>query len=239
MECGEKTSNKRLTLKDVFADFMSNLLELEFPLLNTVKGLTLRPGVLCREYINGKRKPYSRPFQYYLVTLAIFYLFFLALGLQISDFSAGIVPEFPEGEAGAPARELAGQINQLINQYSRLFHFVLIPITSLFSWVIFKKVGYNFTENFVMNLFLGGHIMLISMLCIPLWFVNFNLYFAVSGIVGVSYQVWGYKDFFQVKTSTAVGKGLLAWFLGMIVFSILNLLVTFTVIRIFNTNDAI
>ncbi|MBL4736168.1 MAG: DUF3667 domain-containing protein, partial [Flavobacteriales bacterium] len=142
VECGEKISNKRLTLKDVFADFMSNLFELEFPLLNTVKGLTLRPGVLCREYMNGKRKPYSRPFQYYLVTLAIFYLFFLASGLKVSDYSMGFTPEFAEGEAGNSARELEQRIYDVMNRYSRLLQTVLIPITALFSWLVFKKFGY-------------------------------------------------------------------------------------------------
>ncbi|MCL4857243.1 MAG: DUF3667 domain-containing protein, partial [Flavobacteriales bacterium] len=89
--CGEK-KYKRINMKDVVGDFLSNLIAIENPILRTIIDLSLRPGIMIDNYLNGKRKIYYKPFQYYLLATTIYFLFFYLWGNELmsifSDFGA-------------------------------------------------------------------------------------------------------------------------------------------------------
>lgn len=82
--CSQANSTKKLTLKDFFEEFLSNLLSYDSKLFLTLKALALRPGKITREYIAGKRLSYTNPFRF-LLSLAIIY--FLLLGYN-SEFES-------------------------------------------------------------------------------------------------------------------------------------------------------
>ena len=63
---------------------------------NTIIPLLIKPGVVSKNYINGKRQRYSNPFRFYL-TVSI--LFFLILGLSKS------IDTFNELKSGSPSKE--------------------------------------------------------------------------------------------------------------------------------------
>ena len=213
--CGEKGSNKRLTVKDLIGDFMSNIMELEYPLLRTVKELSYKPGVVCREYVEGKRKPYYKPFQYFIITVALFYIIFFAFGLELSEVSKEFIPE-GVGDNSRSVADMKTKVAGIINSYIKLIQFCVIPIISFFSWAFFKVKGYNMVENFVMNLFLAAHGSMIGILFIPLSVIDFNVYFISSSIATIFYQIWGYKQFFEIGALTAIAKGLIIWLCTMV-----------------------
>jgi len=237
--CGEKLPTNRLTAKDITGDFASNLLELEYPLLRTLRGLTLRPGAVCREYVGGTRKPYYKPFQYYLLTIAVFYLFFYASGLQISDYYKVASPNFSFEGNSEQIKKLSDQIMDFMTQYIRIVQFWTIPILSFYSWILFKRTGYNLTENFVMNLYLTAHASLIGLVLIPLSFIEFSLYFGAMATVGFAYQIWGFKQFYQVSLSRAILKGILAMVFMMITISLLQMIILMFALRYFGNNGLI
>lgn len=80
--CSQANSTKKLTLKDFFDEFFSNIISYDSKLLKTLKALLLRPGSITRDYINGKRVTYTNPFRF-LLSLAIIY--FLLMGFN-GDF---------------------------------------------------------------------------------------------------------------------------------------------------------
>lgn len=82
--CSQANSTKKLTLKDFFEEFLSNVLSYDSKLFQTLKALALRPGKITREYIAGKRLSYTNPFRF-LLSLAIIY--FLLLGYN-SEFES-------------------------------------------------------------------------------------------------------------------------------------------------------
>lgn len=231
--CGEKSFNKRLVFGDLLSDFMSNLFELEIPLLRTIKELTIKPGIMCRKYIQGIRKPYYKPFQYYILTLALFYLVFYAFGLEMSDFSKGFQPELPEGPFADQTQVVYDQIAQVMNDNSRLVQFVVIPFMAFFSWLVFKKSGFNYTENFVLSLYLAAHASLIGLIIVPLSKIDFTFYFIVTGSVGTIYQIWAYHQFFQLKLVAAVLKGLLVYVLTFVTVGLVNMTIGIILVRIF------
>ena len=81
--CAQANSTKKLSLKDFFDEFFSNVLSYDSKLLTTLGALLLRPGKITRDYIEGKRVSYTNPFRF-LLSLSIVY--FLLMGLS-GDFA--------------------------------------------------------------------------------------------------------------------------------------------------------
>lgn len=67
--CGQRAA-QRLSTADVFRDSLDKLVELDFGLLRTLKGMLLDPGRVAREYLAGRRRHYVNP----LIVLPLFYL---------------------------------------------------------------------------------------------------------------------------------------------------------------------
>ena len=80
--CSQANSTKKLTLFDYLEEFLSNILEYDSKLFQTLTALLLKPGKITREYIQGKRLSYTNPFRF-LFSLA--FIYFLLMGLE-NDF---------------------------------------------------------------------------------------------------------------------------------------------------------
>jgi len=77
--CSQANSTKKLTLKDFFDEFLSNLINYDSKLLTTLYALLIKPGTITRDYIKGKRVSYTNPFRF-LLSLA--FIYFLILNLE-------------------------------------------------------------------------------------------------------------------------------------------------------------
>ncbi|ASV31198.1 DUF3667 domain-containing protein [Maribacter cobaltidurans] len=77
--CSQANSTKKLTLKDFFEEFFSNIISYDSKLFRTLGSLLLRPGRITKAYISGQRVSYTNPFRF-LLSLAIIY--FLLIGLS-------------------------------------------------------------------------------------------------------------------------------------------------------------
>lgn len=71
--CSQANSTKKLTLKDFFDEFFSNLINYDSKLLKTLFTMLIKPGTITKDYINGKRISYTNPFRF-LLSLAFIYL---------------------------------------------------------------------------------------------------------------------------------------------------------------------
>ncbi len=70
--CSQANSTKKLTIKDFFDEFFSNIISYDSKLLKTLAAMLWRPGKITKDYINGKRVCYTNPFRF-LLSLAIIY----------------------------------------------------------------------------------------------------------------------------------------------------------------------
>ncbi len=77
--CSQLNSIKKLTLKDFFDEFLSNLINYDSKLLATLYAMLVKPGTITKDYIKGKRISYTNPFRF-LLSLALIY--FLILNLE-------------------------------------------------------------------------------------------------------------------------------------------------------------
>ena len=80
--CAQMNSTKKLSVGDFFEEFFSSIINYDSRFRTSIKTLLFKPGVMSREFINGKRMKYVNPFRFYL---SISILFFILLGL-IANF---------------------------------------------------------------------------------------------------------------------------------------------------------
>ncbi|MFT4673129.1 MAG: hypothetical protein ACI9R6_000011 [Saprospiraceae bacterium] len=72
--CSQLNSNKALSLKDFFLEFLSSLVSYDSKLRYTVNDLLFKPGTITRNFIIGQRLKYSNPFRFFLSVSIIYFL---------------------------------------------------------------------------------------------------------------------------------------------------------------------
>jgi len=71
--CGQKRMGLP-TMREIFAQFVDDVLSLDSKFLRTYGVLLSRPGKITREYLEGRRQRYVRPLRLYLVNSLVFFL---------------------------------------------------------------------------------------------------------------------------------------------------------------------
>jgi hypothetical protein len=104
--CGQRARSRLISLWELVSDAFGDLFELDSRLWRTLIPLSFRPGLLTRDYLEGRRARYMPPFRMYLVLSIIFFL--IAFFDPKSDFQILFEPdqsatskiiETPEDEA--------------------------------------------------------------------------------------------------------------------------------------------
>ena len=72
--CSQLNSNKHLSARDFFAEFLGSILVYDSRLRNTLQVLLFRPGVISKNFIQGQRLKYANPFRFFLSVSIIFFL---------------------------------------------------------------------------------------------------------------------------------------------------------------------
>ena len=136
--CGQSAKTKRLSLRQVRKDLLKKFLHADAGILHLTREMALRPGVVAREYVEGKRKKYYSPLSYLT----------LSAGISVFLNEYFHLMERMPGQAN-PGSEFAMRYFNLIILFS-------VPVSALFSWWLFRKKGYNYAENLAFHAFLGG-----------------------------------------------------------------------------------
>ena len=185
-----------------------------------------RPGHAIRDYLDGKRVNHIKPVKFMLWATALNFLVFHLLGLD-----QAMMQKIQEQQSH---NKFGMEFTQYIFDHPALMMLLLIPNIALFSWLYFRRSGYNYAEHFVLNSFLMGEVSLIGLVSNPMYKVigydsnssTFLISTLVQLVVWVGFTCWGYTQFFQpkrkwlgwIKTVLALLSG---YFLLLIVITIL------------------
>jgi hypothetical protein len=197
--CGQKALTPRLTLHEIGAEFVHALAHVDRSALSLIWQLLVRPGVVARDYVAGKRKRYFGPFAFLVVTVA-----FTSAVIAISGFQA-VTSEAPNG--------LAAFLQQHIN----LLFFVEIPLLAAACRLIGLGEPFNYAEYLVLTSYIGGlHILFYAVVVIPVWFILRSdttllvRLFYVTLPIGPLYLAYGMYQFLPGRRFSSAIKGLFA-----------------------------
>lgn len=82
--CGQLNSTKRLTISDFIEEFLSNFYAYDSRLRNSIVSMFTKPGVLAKEFNEGKRQKYANPFRLFL-SVSILLFLTISLAEKFSD----------------------------------------------------------------------------------------------------------------------------------------------------------
>jgi hypothetical protein len=72
--CGQRSRSRLISLWELVTDAFGDLFEIDSRLWQTLVPLTIRPGLLTHDYLQGRRARYMPPFRMYLVLSLVFFL---------------------------------------------------------------------------------------------------------------------------------------------------------------------
>ena len=200
--CGQRTKIDRINLKSTLFELQNSLLQFDKGFFHTIKELSIRPGTTIKNFINGKRKFYYKPFSYVFLTttLYVFIMFLLDrdsfISEFISSFQRGWNDSATDNNFGNPSDE---NIFSWLKKNQIYLVLIYIPLFSLASFFSHIKGKYNYFEHLVIQLYISGHQMMIYL--IFSFFIFNDEILAILTILGSSvYGFWSYTKIFNTKT---------------------------------------
>jgi len=73
-QCGQRAVGRLISIWQLLRDAFGDLLELDSRLWRTMIPLLIRPGLLTKDYLEGRRARYMPPFRMYLVLSLLFFV---------------------------------------------------------------------------------------------------------------------------------------------------------------------
>jgi len=149
-QCGQKVADVNPTMHDLVHEVTHEFLHFDSKIFRTVTLLLLKPGVLTREYVEGRRARYVSPLRLYLV-FSVMYFAAAALvdrpvfrpneNVEVGALGAALGLENMSPEE---ANRLMADVQD--HWIPRLM-FVLVPISALVVQLAARRTGRNYPQH--------------------------------------------------------------------------------------------
>lgn len=214
--CGAKVMHNRLTINNLFSQFMAEFLSYDNKIVKTYKNLFTQPEDVVGGYISGVRKRYVNVVNYFAIAITltgVFFFFFL------DNYSAALDQMSALQDQTEVQAELNRKVNRFTLEYQSIIFFVFVPFFALISRVLFlQNKKYNYTEHIVMNMYAQAQMSITSILMYTLtvwWGQVFQVALMVFLPVQMLYFAYLFKRMYGLTLLQTVGKTLL--FLAILV----------------------
>lgn len=184
--CGEKRLDHHdLTIAGLVGHALESLTHVDGRVFRSVRDLVIRPGALTAAYMRGQRRPYFAPFQMFLVTNVLFFIFQSALGFQVlsNDLGShigtwkGSGAQFYSAIARPIAERRLAATGRTIEQYTDVFNHAvrvnakglvvaMVPMVGLVLLASFPRARYPVTTATVLALHFLAFFLLLETLLI-------------------------------------------------------------------------
>lgn len=165
--CGQALDTHRFNFSHILHEFFHAFTHTDKSVFGLISGLALRPGILVREYLNGKRKKYFNPFTLLLLVAAFSILVLSWVGhLHSSPASSGSLRPSASRVALDPQKieigKRAKQVGEFMNKRQNLVMLIAVPFIALVYFLAYKKTGLYYAEHLVANVFFNAFVILFS-----------------------------------------------------------------------------
>lgn len=229
--CGNKVITKRITIKNIIAEFNQQFLNYDNKLLKTFRHLIIKPELVIDAYITGNRKKYVNVITYLAVSLSLIGFQLLILRkvypekMANSATSSGLNPELEKRIA---------EVGEYLFDYFGLITIVFIPITALSTYIIFRNRRHNYAEHIILNMYTTAQftilLFLISTLLMLTGLVATSTFTTASVFVYI-YLGYCYIRLYGLSIPGAIWRTIVSQILYMIFVGIIFF--TLTVIGVF------
>lgn len=194
-DCGQEVFTQKFSVKRLFKEWISAFYNYSGGVIYTVNSMIFKPGESIKNYVNGRTIPYWNPFNYFLITFSIYLFFSIKFGVLTSG----------------------NDYEKFTNDYASYIVIFTIPFISAASYLLFKKSGYNYAENLILNTFISSQTNLYAaVLLVTYSFLGRRTAGLITIFASVIYQIWVYKTFYNSGIILTIIKVMLITILSMI-----------------------
>lgn len=195
--CGQKNPVKKINMLNMWSDFSARIYGFDGMFPRTLRDLTLRPGQVARDYIQGNRIKYYGPIGYFFLVLTIYMLLGSMLGVDFLDFMMKSNPT-NVSEQGEGVQEVTKGLTLWMIENFRSVSFCITLFTVFFTWLLFRKSKYNFVETGALIFFVTGHTMWLSVLMMIVYKIT-GVAFGSSYLllISITFTIYAFVNFYQ------------------------------------------
>ncbi len=238
--CGAKVITNRITFKFLLTELFAQM-GLDSLYFTTLKKMFLAPQEVLNEYLTGVRKRYVNPFAYLAVGAALSLLVFnffaddfiaiqksvnhenlaelesvakqdLSLILDISDLELQKLKN--QQQTAQTQLQFQDLWMKFLLKYLNLITFLFLPVYALISKWTYRK-PYNYGEHIVMNAYLQGTTMYISIITFFIAMVSHPLVYTLSTLIYFLYYLFAFSKLYKHSFKTSILK--LLRFIGVLI----------------------
>ena len=192
-QCGQATTIKRITFKGLLHDVFHFFTHIDKGILYTLKRLLRTPGTMQREFIEGDRARYQKPFSMFFISVTAAALLRYWINLMLIHY-------FHSGSTTESA---------FVHNYLAIFHIILVPLYALVIFLFFYRSRFNYAEIGVLTMYTLSFFFVTSIVITLLKFLWHNMDTGYIELpVGILYCAITFKNFFhEQRPWLAVLKG--------------------------------
>lgn len=173
-QCGQVNPPKHLNLLTLYTDFQSRIYGFDGMFPRTLRDLTVRPGTVALQYIQGNRVKYVAPVGYFFLALTMYLVIMELLSIDLYELSKSNNPL--DTATSENQEKFQRYFSDLMSRYMRIFSFLLIPITAAFALLFFRKQKLNILEHSILVFYISGHLLWFSLIALFIYkLTGFNL----------------------------------------------------------------
>lgn len=226
--CSQKSQLHRLTFHDIVHEAIHYFTHADKGLFQLIRDLFTKRGLVAFEYIEGRRKKYFPPLNFFLLIAAVF-VFVATQGesktpenIREAHSEISQMKDPVKRENFIKIAERGQKASHFTTKYSNLMAMCSLPLTALVFWLFYKKAKYNYIEHLVAGMYmLGICILIYALVILPLSFAfHFQgnpailLFFAVQ----LLYFALFYYGFLQKTTKLDFAKALGVSFVNLVLW---------------------
>lgn len=218
--CGQKKAKRidRTYLKD---EIQYTVLHMNKGFFYSIKKILRAPGKTAREFVEGNRVNHYKPIL----------LVFVVAGISAFLTNTFIHPEeimvkFYESQGKTGVEASSGiAASSFMYKYSAIVMLLTVPFMAFFTWLAFRKWGYNYYEHVVITAYSLVFLQVLSILIIlPIQYIlkdNPYLFIVITFIIQMLLMfgtfVWFYIDLYHKKSA---GDVVMRLFIFCVVLSV-------------------
>ena len=199
--CGAKVIRNRITIKNLWTDFLERYFNLDNTFIRTLVHLTTTPEVVIEGYLQGIRRKYLNPISYMgiAITLSGLIVFLMVKSGDAMNF------DMLNNNVSTRYQE---KLMDFILDYQALIFLLFVPIMTIAGWLCFDQKRYNFAERTIIFMYALAHYSLVIFLpsIIVLFFIP-EQYFIFS-FIGILFMVV-YTTYVIIRISKSRGVKLI------------------------------
>lgn len=225
--CGQKKAS-RITNAHLVHEIMHVALHADKGIFPFIQRLILSPGLMAREFADGKRKIFN-PIQFLVLSLG-----FVILLMSLTHFYENIELWQSKNLYAAPPNMKAMQeklkgFNTFIQKNGNIIILILMPIFAFFSKLLFNKKDSNYAEHLMIIVFaLSLSNVITGAMLLTSYFIGFSVVtiLVTTFIITVTSLGLTYKQYYKIKWFTAFWKSTVVYSLTMLVQIILSAIIS-------------